>query len=188
MIIKIKKTIIFVLIVLPSLLWAIKFPENDFFPVGSDVKHVFVSERSNIIELSQRLILPHDWESLGVFVIWNFSFNGTYLYSFNFWANYEREVFLLSISDSFYEKMVGEKILIFSSNVEFKKDIRIGDNIYFTFLSEFKEFTHKQTNVKLSGVIKTKLTLNKIDYFLYFVKGRGVFIIETKDEIFIRRS
>ncbi|MCX7821643.1 MAG: hypothetical protein N2258_08240 [Brevinematales bacterium] len=167
-----------------SQIFALNFPENDFFPVGSDIKYTLVSEKSNSIELSQRLILPENWEDYGIWIVWIIKYNNINEINLIFWANYEREVYLSAIKDNFYERMLTENILIFSPVINFNKDIKIGENIYFSFLKDYNEFTHPITKVKLSQVIKAKLKLNKIEYFLYFIKKRGIAIIETKDEVF----
>lgn len=180
------KIIIFLIFSISSL-WAINFPENDFFPVGSDVKYTLISEKSNIIELSQKLILPENWKDYGIWIIWNLKYNNSNEINLIFWANYEGEVYLSSIKDDFYERMLPESVLIFAKNISLNKDIKIGNNIYFTYLKEYNELNLPSTKLKLSSVIKTRLKLNKIEYYLYFIKKRGIAIIETKDEFYIEK-
>lgn len=179
------KIIIFLIFLSISSLWAINFPENDFFPVGSDVKYTLISDKSNIIELSQKLILPENWEDYGIWVIWNLKYNNSNEINLVFWANYDGEIYLSSIKDNFYERMLPESILIFAKNITLNKDIKIGNNIFFTYLKEYNELTIPSTRLKLSSVVKTQLKLNKLEYYLYFIKKRGIAVIETKDEVFV---
>ncbi len=179
------KFLVLFIFVFVSKSWSIKFPENDFFPVGSDVRYTLISDKTNIIELSQRLILPDDWETYGIWIIWNIKFNKKNEVNLIFWANYDKEVYLSSIKDDFYERMLPDKILLFSPSIAFQKDIIIGKNIFFTFLREYNEFTHPQRKLKLSSVIRARLKINNIEYFLYFIRKRGLALIETKEEIYI---
>ncbi len=169
---------------------SISFPEVYLFPVKMNYSFSLLSEKKNRIDFLEIIQLPEDIES-GVWVLWKvifFSGSEKQEYILTFWVSYEGETLLYSLKDGFYERGFDNIPLVISAKIDFNNLIEIGKNITLTYLTEYKSFTHPKTKIKLKSAIKARLTIGDINYFLYFVTKSGLYIIETPEEIFVRKD
>ena len=170
-------------------LWGISFPQVALFPVKVGYSFTLFSETGNRIEFSELLQLPEDIQS-GIWVLWKCNFfiaDKKEEYILTLWINYDGEVYLYSLKDRVYERGFDNIPLVFSSGIEYNKPISLGEKISLIYIAEYNNFIHSKTKIRLGGVIKAKLNIGNNQYLLYFVKDNGLYIIETPDEIFVKK-
>ncbi|MGC8765506.1 MAG: hypothetical protein ACP5QT_06440 [Brevinematia bacterium] len=170
-------------------LWGISFPNVSLFPVKLNYSFSLLSDKGNRIDFFETIQISEDIES-GVWLLWrcSFSINGKKDdYTLTLWVNYDGEIYLYSLKDRFYERVFDDIPLVFSSSIEVNKPIILGENISLTYTGGYGSFVHPKTKIRLENVIKATLKIASEHYILYFVKGKGLQIIETPEEVFVKQ-
>lgn len=173
------------------LAYAVRFPTIYYFPLKPDFSFSLISERSNTVDVTERIELPGEDDNPDIFFVnWLVKLsldNQKLIYSLRFQVETNGDISLSEMKDQTYQFYFDNKPLIFPRKYELNSPVSIGENVTWKYTKTLASLKEKNSDKVYNNVVIADFTFMDKTIQIFFAEENGIVGIKSGDEIFRRK-
>jgi hypothetical protein len=168
--------------------FGMRFPDVYFFPFTPDFGFSLVSDRTNTMDVTTKIVIP-DEESPDIFYLdWNIKLSiaqKPVSYSLRFVVSTNGDVFLSEMRDESSLRTFDPLLLVFPQVIAYNSPIPIGENMSLKYLKKIPSL--KVGERSFNNVILAELAMADETISLYFAEKSGIVGMKNGQETFRKK-
>jgi hypothetical protein len=168
--------------------FGMRFPDVYFFPFTPDFGFSLVSDKSNSMDVTTKIVIPAE-ETPDIFYLdWNIRLSISkkpVSYSLRFVVSTNGDVFLSEMRDESSLRYFDPMPLVFPQSLSYNSNVVIGENMGLKFLKRIPSL--KVGDRSFNNVILAELALADETISLYFAEKSGIVGMKSGQETFRRK-
>jgi hypothetical protein len=185
----IKRAALSLLIALSAIpVFGMRFPDVYFFPFTPDFAFSLVSDKSNSMDVTTKIVIPDEEDPDIFYLDWNIRLTISQKpvqYSLRFVVTTNGDVFLSEMRDESSQRFFDPMPLVFPQNIAFNTTVGIGENMSLKYLKKIPSL--KVGDRSFNNVIVADLVLADETVALYFAEKSGIVGLKSGQETFRKK-
>lgn len=176
----------FILGLVPA--FGMRFPDVFYFPFTPDFGFSLVSDRSNTMDVTTKIVIPADESPDYFYLDWNIRLNlskNPVSYSLRFVVSTNGDIFLSEMRDESSQRFFDPMAPVFPQSIPFNSTIVLGEKLSLKYLKKIASL--KVGDSTFNNVIVADLAFGDETINLYFAEKKGIVGMKNGKETFRKK-